>query len=199
MLLDKLTAEKSHIAEWALEGLEELLGNNLIFTESDEACVFKSRYIAELNNVKEFVRDRCCIDLDNDECKVHRKVLFPAYKQYCRDNSYKSQSRQEFFVEVSKLNVKPGKMRINSSTPLEGLRGIRLLTNAVRYIRSHDLRHTSATLLINQGVHAKIISERLGHGNINTTMNVYGHALRSADQSAADKFETILLRKQGRK
>ncbi|MEO3946203.1 site-specific integrase [Gorillibacterium sp. CAU 1737] len=69
--------------------------------------------------------------------------------------------------------------------------------NKLRYIRFHDLRHTSATLLINQGVHAKIISERLGHGNINTTMNVYGHALRSADQSAADKFETILLRKQG--
>ena len=70
--------------------------------------------------------------------------------------------------------------------------------NNLRYIRFHDLRHTSATLLINQGVHAKIISERLGHGNINTTMNIYGHALRSADQSAADKFETILTGKKGR-
>ncbi|WJH37365.1 hypothetical protein N6H14_14640 [Paenibacillus sp. CC-CFT747] len=49
---------------------------------------------------------------------------------------------------------------------------------------------------MNQGVHAKIISERLGHGNINTTMNIYGHALRSADQSAADKFEIILNKKQ---
>ncbi|MCZ8513893.1 site-specific integrase [Paenibacillus filicis] len=56
--------------------------------------------------------------------------------------------------------------------------------NNLRYIRFHDLRHTSATLLINQGVHAKIISQRLGHSNINTTMNIYGHALRSADQSA---------------
>lgn len=63
--------------------------------------------------------------------------------------------------------------------------------NGLRYIRFHDLRHTSATLLINQGVHAKIISERLGHGNINTTMNIYGHALRSADQAAADKFESL--------
>lgn len=70
--------------------------------------------------------------------------------------------------------------------------------NNLRYIRFHDLRHTSATLLINQGVHAKIISERLGHGNITTTMNIYGHALRSADQTAADKFETILTSKWGR-
>ncbi|MCR8660174.1 site-specific integrase [Paenibacillus endoradicis] len=63
----------------------------------------------------------------------------------------------------------------------------------LRPIRFHDLRHTSATLLINQGVHAKIISERLDHGDITTTMNIYGHALRSADQAAADKFEVLFL------
>jgi integrase len=63
--------------------------------------------------------------------------------------------------------------------------------NGFRYIRFHDLRHTSATILINQGVHAKIISERLGHGSITTTMNIYGHALRTADQTAADKFESF--------
>lgn len=67
--------------------------------------------------------------------------------------------------------------------------------NGFRYIRFHDLRHTSATILINQGVHAKIISERLGHGSITTTMNIYGHALRTADQAAADKFESLLTMK----
>ncbi|MGG1661748.1 tyrosine-type recombinase/integrase [Brevibacillus sp. NRS-1366] len=64
--------------------------------------------------------------------------------------------------------------------------------HGLRHIRFHDLRHTSATLLISQGVHAKIISERLGHATISTTMNIYGHALRSADQAAADTFENIL-------
>ena len=64
--------------------------------------------------------------------------------------------------------------------------------HGLRYIRFHDLRHTSATMLINKGVHAKIISERLGHGDIATTMNIYGHALRSADKAAAEKFEDIL-------
>lgn len=70
-----------------------------------------------------------------------------------------------------------------------------LKKNNLRYIKFHTLRHTSATLLINQGVHAKIISERLGHGNIQVTMNTYGFALRAADQNAADKFESILTRK----
>lgn len=63
--------------------------------------------------------------------------------------------------------------------------------NGFRYQRLHDIRHVSATHLINQGVHAKVISERLGHGSITTTMNIYGHALRTADQSAADKFENL--------
>ncbi len=62
----------------------------------------------------------------------------------------------------------------------------------LKRIRFHDLRHTSATLLINQGVHAKIISSRLGHADIRTTMNIYGHALRSADHAAANTFNRLL-------
>jgi integrase len=61
----------------------------------------------------------------------------------------------------------------------------------IRHIRLHDLRHTSATLLINQGVHAKIISERLGHSNIRITMDTYGHALQTADKEAAEKLDGL--------
>lgn len=64
----------------------------------------------------------------------------------------------------------------------------------MKYIRFHDFRHTSVTLLINQGVHAKIISERLGHSNIGTTMDKYGHVIRRADQAAANLFDKILER-----
>ncbi|MCM3359363.1 site-specific integrase [Psychrobacillus sp. MER TA 171] len=60
-----------------------------------------------------------------------------------------------------------------------------------RYIRLHDLRHTSASLLIAQGVHAKIIAKRLGHSHISITMDTYGHALRTADQAAADTLEGL--------
>ncbi|WP_052087840.1 tyrosine-type recombinase/integrase [Paenibacillus wynnii] len=67
--------------------------------------------------------------------------------------------------------------------------------NNMRYIRFHDLRHTSATLLINQGIHANIIFERLGHGNITTTMNIYGNALQSADQAAADTLDSLFSKK----
>jgi len=69
--------------------------------------------------------------------------------------------------------------------------------SGVRYIRLHDLRHTSATLLINQGVHAKIISERLGHADIRITMDTYGHALQSADREAANKLDALFRKKGG--
>lgn len=62
----------------------------------------------------------------------------------------------------------------------------------MKKIRLHDLRHTSATLLIAQNVHAKIISERLGHKKISTTMDIYGHALPVADKEASSKLNDIL-------
>ncbi|MGG1811014.1 MAG: tyrosine-type recombinase/integrase [Bacillota bacterium] len=68
--------------------------------------------------------------------------------------------------------------------------------SGVRFIRLHDLRQTSATLLINKGVHAKIISERLGHSNIRITMDTYGHALQTADQEAANKLDSLFTRQK---
>lgn len=66
----------------------------------------------------------------------------------------------------------------------------------LRYIKPHALRHTSATILINQGVHPKTISERLGHSDIKITMNTYGHALRKADKAATDKFDSIFTKQE---
>lgn len=64
----------------------------------------------------------------------------------------------------------------------------------LNFIKIHALRHTSATLLINQGVHPKTISERLGHSDIKITMNTYGHALRKADKAATDRLDSIFNR-----
>ncbi|WP_078430442.1 tyrosine-type recombinase/integrase [Alkalihalobacterium alkalinitrilicum] len=61
----------------------------------------------------------------------------------------------------------------------------------LKYINFHALRHTSATLLINQGIHAKTISSRLGHADIKTTMNTYGHVLEKADREAANSLDTL--------
>ena len=50
----------------------------------------------------------------------------------------------------------------------------------------HTLRHVSATLLIAGGVDVATVSSRLGHANKSTTLNIYTHAIKSADAAAAN-------------
>jgi integrase len=59
-------------------------------------------------------------------------------------------------------------------------------------IRFHDLRHTSATLLLGEGIHPKIVSEMLGHSKIGTTLDLYSHVTPTMQQQAADAFDSIL-------
>lgn len=66
-----------------------------------------------------------------------------------------------------------------------------LKAKELRHINFHALRHTSASLLINEGIHAKVISERLGHSDIGITMNTYGHVFKKADEVAANTFDDI--------
>lgn len=59
-------------------------------------------------------------------------------------------------------------------------------------LRFHDLRHTAATLLLQQGVHPKIVQERLGHADISMTLNTYSHVLPSMQEDAALKMDELL-------
>lgn len=64
--------------------------------------------------------------------------------------------------------------------------------NLPKGIHLHSLRHTSATLLIAGGVDIATVSKRLGHANKTTTLNIYTHAIQSADARAAEKLQNIL-------
>jgi integrase len=58
-------------------------------------------------------------------------------------------------------------------------------------LRFHDLRHTSATLLIPAGAHAKRVEERLGHSSITTTLNLDGHVLPCPEAALVDALDAI--------
>jgi integrase len=69
----------------------------------------------------------------------------------------------------------------------------RLIERAgVPTIRFHDCRHTSATLLMESGVHPKIVQERLGHSSIAMTLDRYSHVSESVQQGAADRLNELL-------
>jgi len=59
-------------------------------------------------------------------------------------------------------------------------------------IRMHDARHTHATLMLEQGVNWKIISERLGHGSVAMTLDLYAHVSPGLQQAAAHGFDRVL-------
>ena len=59
-------------------------------------------------------------------------------------------------------------------------------------IRFHDLRHSCASLLINNGCGLKEVQEWLGHSDISTTANIYGHLETQRKQAMAQKLSNCI-------
>lgn len=59
----------------------------------------------------------------------------------------------------------------------------------------HGLRHTHATLLLQQGVNPKVIQERLGHCNIGMTLDIYSHILPDMQDTAVEALKIIFSKK----
>lgn len=62
----------------------------------------------------------------------------------------------------------------------------------VPVIRFHDARHTHASLMLKQGIHPKIVQERLGHASIQITLDTYSHVAPGLQEAAAKRFDDIL-------
>jgi integrase len=60
-------------------------------------------------------------------------------------------------------------------------------------IRFHDLRHTYASLLIEQGENLKYIQTQLGHSSPTVTLNVYAHLMKPTNQQAPAGWKTQFL------
>ena len=58
--------------------------------------------------------------------------------------------------------------------------------------RFHDLRQTAATLLLEQAIHIKIVSEVLGHTSIGITLDIYSHVMPSMRLQSAVAMSAIL-------
>ena len=56
----------------------------------------------------------------------------------------------------------------------------------------HDARHTHASLMLKQGIHPKIVSERLGHASVAFTLDIYSHTVAGLQEAAAESFDKML-------
>ena len=66
-------------------------------------------------------------------------------------------------------------------------------------VRFHDLRHTYASLLIQQGENIKYIQSQLGHSSPTVTLNVYAHLMNRVNQEAACRLENTIFETDGHK
>lgn len=68
-----------------------------------------------------------------------------------------------------------------------------LAKNNLRHIRFHDLRHTCASLLLANGVPMEQVKEWLGHSEISTTVDIYGHLQYATKKQSAAAIEQDIV------
>jgi len=61
-------------------------------------------------------------------------------------------------------------------------------------VRVHDLRHTTATALLEAGAHPKLVQDLLGHSTIAVTLDTYSHVAPALHQRAAAQLQELLVK-----
>jgi integrase len=79
-------------------------------------------------------------------------------------------------------------------TSCSALGSVRYCGKPLPLIRFHDLRHTAATRLLEQGVHPKVVSEMLGHASVAITPDIYSHVSPDMQPQAVSALDALFAR-----
>lgn len=96
----------------------------------------------------------------------------------------------DMWIDSGKIFTSKNGSMINPDTPSTWFKSF-IRRHNLPDIHYHNLRHTAATLLIAGGFDIATVSNRLGHADRTTTLNIYTHAIKSADKAASDKLQDI--------
>lgn len=112
---------------------------------------------------------------------------------------------KEYREYQESLHIFSGTLLKDSSLVFSTIDGNPLLPNTVTHnwiktarraglngVRLHDARHTHASLMLKQGIHPKIVQERLGHSSIQVTLDTYSHVAPGLQEAAAKRFDEAL-------
>lgn len=113
--------------------------------------------------------------------KSKRKIPIPDF--LCQELSDYIQSRYMLDADERLFPV------TKSYLSHEMIRGCK--NTGVKKIRIHDIRHSHASLLINQGCDALMLADRLGHGKVSTTLNTYSHLFPHKQQELVHSLESL--------
>ena len=113
--------------------------------------------------------------------KSKRKIPIPDF--LCQELSDYFQSRYMLDADERLFPV------TKSYLSHEMIRGCK--NTGVKKIRIHDIRHSHASLLINQGCDALMLADRLGHEKVSTTLNTYSHLFPHKQQELVHSLESL--------
>jgi integrase len=112
------------------------------------------------------------------EHKKGQEIIMSENKPFYIDNGFILTSSEGYPKTIKHISI-----RMN-----------RLLkkTTIKKHVTPHSFRHTHTSLLIKANVHIKEIQERLGHSDINTTMDIYAHMTKNIKREASNKFSNLM-------
>lgn len=124
--------------------------------------------------------------------------IFPdVMERFIDERSAYLKSRKAGHGRTSPLLTVDGSV-VRPSDVSEGFKEIARSLGLPDYVHFHTLRHTHATILLNNGASIRDIQERFGHADIRTTMAIYGHLTPESDRDAARVFGSVISEKGGR-
>ena len=112
------------------------------------------------------------------------------YRQWWREN--KMNLGDQWQGEKERLFIQGNGKPISPDTINHWLRKF-IKKNDLPYITPHGLRHTFSTLQITAGVDLRTLQERTGHSNASTLLDIYSHAIKSAQKNAALALDYVLF------
>ncbi|NRF91552.1 tyrosine-type recombinase/integrase [Paenibacillus frigoriresistens] len=214
--IEKPTVERKERLVWDIETVRDFFQST-----KDESRYWIAAYIAVMTGMRqgEILALRWSdIDLEKGVIQVRRNLvknltIFTGLKteksrrtiaisQQIISILKEQKEKNELEKQNPKINYEDNDLVVCSSkgTPATATKVIHAWkTMQSRYkpahaptITFHDLRHTHASILLKQGVHPKVVSERLGHSTITITLDTYSHLLPNMQEEAAASLEDTI-------
>lgn len=119
-------------------------------------------------------------------------IALEALKEHCARRLDEKERAGASWQEHDFVFCTPLGTHLNPTRDMLDLLKVFLKQSGLPEIRFHDVRHSSATLLLSLGVHPKVVQEILGHSQISMTLDIYSHVLPSMHQDAMARLNAAI-------
>lgn len=178
------------------------INKSLIFNDENKQWYFGSTKTFTSNRIIKIGDTLITILKKSQKKQMENKLKYGKYYKmlYSQEEIINNKRLQRLFILPA--NISPGDLKQQNQICAR-IDGNLLTTNGMKYVskvvnyelnidfKFHSLRHTHATLLIQNGANIKDVQTRLGHASIETTLDTYTHSTEDSSKSTVDLFEKI--------